>query len=237
MDSKAWIFVSHASADLDQVRRVRNYLEARCGSPLLFNLRALTEPEEFWPLIKREIEARHFFLYCDSKAAEDSPWVRREREAVRNSDRPKRIGAVRVDDGELDYSSLDDFIRKTKVFLNYAAHDEARVAPFYAALKGAGFTILNDEQALAFDLCERVDQILSAAAAEGWVVSFFTRQSLQTPSALAEIAMGKTLGAQFAPVFLEPVDAPELAGTDPFLAFIDPNASPLALAHLLLARA
>jgi hypothetical protein len=55
---RAWVFVSHSSKDLVQVRQVRNYLEERDASPILFHLLALQAPEEFWPLIDREIEAR-----------------------------------------------------------------------------------------------------------------------------------------------------------------------------------
>ncbi len=46
-----WIFVSHSSEDMKAVRVVRNYLEEKGASPLLFHLMALTTAEEFWPLI------------------------------------------------------------------------------------------------------------------------------------------------------------------------------------------
>jgi hypothetical protein len=104
----SWIFVCHASADLANVRRVRNYLESKDASPLLFHLKALTDPVEFWPLIEREIQARNFFLYCDSPAAQASHWVKREREAVEAArrERPIRIGKVRVDEPEIDANSM-----------------------------------------------------------------------------------------------------------------------------------
>ena len=82
MIGRTLIFVSHASADIKMVRQVRNYLEERDTIPLLFHLVALTNAEEFWPLIEREILARNFFLYCESEAAERSQWVQRERHAV-----------------------------------------------------------------------------------------------------------------------------------------------------------
>jgi len=47
----AWIFVSHASKDLANVRKVRNYLEDKGAAPLLFHLKAMRTPEQFWPLI------------------------------------------------------------------------------------------------------------------------------------------------------------------------------------------
>ncbi len=65
----AWIFVPHASDDLQRYES-RNYLESKGASPLLFHLKALSQPEEFWPIIEREIAARNFFLYCQSAIAE-----------------------------------------------------------------------------------------------------------------------------------------------------------------------
>jgi hypothetical protein len=89
----AWIFVSHASDDLVQVRKVRNYLEEKGASQLLFHLLALKEPEEFWPIIAKEIEGRNFFLFCESEIARTREWVRREREAV---DAVAKIKPVRI---------------------------------------------------------------------------------------------------------------------------------------------
>ena len=103
-DHHRWIFVSHASDDLVQVRKVRNYLEEKGASPLLFHLLALNEPEEFWPIIAKEIEARNFFLYCESEIARTREWVGRERAAVEAVRKTKavRIGSIRVDGAELD---------------------------------------------------------------------------------------------------------------------------------------
>src|SRR5262245_46505221 len=133
-DSKhrAWIFVSHASVDLVNVRRVRNYLESKDAAPLLFHLMAMNDPEEFWPIIEREIKARNFFLYCESAAADLSHWVQRERAAVEaaRNEHPKRIGRIRVDQQKIDESALDDFLAKTRVFPSYSRRDRATVAPF-----------------------------------------------------------------------------------------------------------
>ncbi len=49
-----------------------DYLESKNAAPLLFHLIALTNPEEFLPLIEREIQARSFFLYCESRAAKSA---------------------------------------------------------------------------------------------------------------------------------------------------------------------
>jgi hypothetical protein len=99
--------------------RCATYLEPKDAAPLLFHLKALTDPAEFWPLIEREIRARNFFLYCESPAAQASDWVKRKREAVEAArrERPIRIGEVRVDRSEIDATQLDDFLSKIRVFL------------------------------------------------------------------------------------------------------------------------
>jgi hypothetical protein len=79
-----WIFVSHSTKDIDAVYRVRDVLETRGHHPLLFFLRCLTEDDEIDGLITREIEARNFFLYCDSANARASTWVQRELAFIRS---------------------------------------------------------------------------------------------------------------------------------------------------------
>lgn len=69
-----WIFLSHASRDIDLVRRVRNEFEKYGQNLLAFHLRCLDEEypqkEELWNLIYREIDAREWFVYCKSPMSE-----------------------------------------------------------------------------------------------------------------------------------------------------------------------
>jgi hypothetical protein len=81
--SSAWIFVSHSVQNLEEVRRVRNFLEEQGANPILFFLKCVREDDELDSLLKREIEARNFFLLCDSEAARNSRWVHEEVEFVK----------------------------------------------------------------------------------------------------------------------------------------------------------
>lgn len=65
----AWIFVSHSTLDITEVRRIRNEVELQGGEPLLFFLKSISDNDELDGLLKREIEARRYFLLCDSPAA------------------------------------------------------------------------------------------------------------------------------------------------------------------------
>ena len=73
-----YIFLSHSREDLAKVRKVRDYLEKKSFEPILFNLRCLTDSDELGSLVKREIEARPWFLYLDSPRARSSSRVQAE---------------------------------------------------------------------------------------------------------------------------------------------------------------
>jgi len=78
-----WVFVSHANADFDKVRRVRDELEKRGARPLLFYLKALENNSTDLPdLLRREIAARDWFVLCESPNAAASRWVKQEVDMV-----------------------------------------------------------------------------------------------------------------------------------------------------------
>jgi hypothetical protein len=80
----AWVFVSHSHKDLTKVRQIRDALEAEGFKPLLFYLKCLEDDSALLPdLLRREIEARNFFLLCDSAHSRSSDWVQQEKEIVR----------------------------------------------------------------------------------------------------------------------------------------------------------
>ena len=76
--SDAWIFVSHSVKDLKSVRKVRNALEDRGANPILFFLKQRVEDEMLRSFLVREIEARNFFILCDSKNAREFEFVQFE---------------------------------------------------------------------------------------------------------------------------------------------------------------
>jgi hypothetical protein len=211
----AWVFVSHSSADLANVRKVRNYLEEQGAAPLLFHLISLRNPEEFWPVIEREIQERNFFLYCESNEAERSEWVRKERQAVERTrslgpGKSIRIGHVRVDT-RLDTAALDEFIEKTRVFPSYAVADRERVKPYLTALTTAGFQVFDPltDRKPGWPWVSATDLELTKAAKKGWVVIFVSRTSNTSPRTMREAKRSLDLGGMVVPVLL---DSPEAMG-------------------------
>jgi len=233
----AWIFISHASDDLLRVREIRNYLESKGASPLLFHLKALAEPEEFWPIIEREIAARNFFLYCQSAVADQREWVRRERAAVEGAGRkrPIRVDSIRVDGGDLDFTKLDAFLAKTRVFPSYTGEDREAVRPFLLAMEQAGFQVFRDENVpTGASWMDVIEQELEAAARDGWIVVFLS--SIQSAVAALESSY-RQLGAKFIPVLIQKFKPPaNLEQFQFFDATVDPTTAPDRLVELMLRR-
>ena len=77
-----YIFLSHSHDDIEKVRKIRNALEKDGFEPLCFYLKCLEDDDEIADLIKREIDAREWFVFVDSENARKSRWVTLEREAL-----------------------------------------------------------------------------------------------------------------------------------------------------------
>lgn len=231
----AWIFVSHASADLAAVREVRNHLESHGAAPLLFHLMALTSPEEFWPIIEREIQARSFFLYCESEAAERSEWVRRERQVVELARKtsPKRIAHVQIQRGRFDRAVLDNFLRQTIVFPIFDPVDAEAAAPFLSKLEQVGFRVL--ETARSKDDIRR-------AMRTGWTVIFLSARAMQ--GSVLHVAIESAKIDPNARLFAVLLDRAEvsfswsqwLAGIPVLRAALTPGSAPAELVAELLER-
>lgn len=204
----AWIFMSHASADLRQVRRVRNYLEDKGAAPLLFHLLGLRLPEEFWPVIEREIEARNFFLLCNSEAAEKSEWVRRERDTVHRLARQRavRIAEIDVSQPAFDAAALDAFVLKTRVYLSFHGDDWPVVDQLVPALEQAGFSVyeLHKHLTPSDDLHATMETEISGTAVAGFFVFLASASSVAVQAFSHELVTAERLGCRIVPLFLDP---------------------------------
>jgi TIR domain len=127
----AWVFISHSNADIQSVRRIRNRVEASSANPILF-------------FLKQEIEARRFFALCDSPAARESKYVRRETDLVRSLPK-KRITTIDLTLAETEQDTvIDRLIRDLTVFCSYARQDRDAAGAYASALEGEDFRVWTD---------------------------------------------------------------------------------------------
>lgn len=173
---KSWVFVSHSNKDIDAVRSVRDELERLGHHPLLFFLKCINDKDELDGLITREIEARNFFLYCDSPSARQSDWVQRELAFIRGL--PGRVCHVVDLQSDLltQVLSIKELSRRATVFLSFARTDWPLVEPIFNALVAVEYRVWSDVQSLrpADDIGEHITTAINEAIDQGFVLLFLT---------------------------------------------------------------
>lgn len=147
----AWIFVSHSNKDLKKVREIRDFLEREGHKPLLFYLRCLeTDNARLPQLIKDEIEARTWFVLCDSDNAKNSNWVQEERRIVEAMEDKSRfyvtVDLARDIDAQRDKLAL--LSKRATVFLSYARPDREIAEQIYHALSKQDYRVFFDVESI-----------------------------------------------------------------------------------------
>jgi len=179
---KSWVFVSHSNKDIDAVRLVRDELERSGHHPLLFFLKCINDNDELDQLITREIEARNFFLYCDSSEARASKWVQRELDFIRAL--PNRVWRT-VDLGSdplAQVRAIRELSRRATIFLSYARTDWPLVAPIHDALVAAEYRVWTDVPSLqpGASIVDELTAAITQAIDDGFVLLFLTPSSLSS---------------------------------------------------------
>jgi hypothetical protein len=179
----AWIFVSHSHRDLVSVRRVRGALEAKGHQPLLFFLKCLGDDAEIDGLIRREIEARQFFLLCDSTNARESRWVRQEVALIKQLPRKVSLTVELEGDWETQLATIDELSRRATVFVSYHTVDEQIAKLIVKELRGRDFRVFFDiEEGLdsKADWQETIIRALIDAADYGYVLILLSPDALRS---------------------------------------------------------
>lgn len=215
MSDGAWIFLSHSHRDFDSVARVRNFLEQKGHHPLMFFLKCLNDDHEVDGLIRREIEARSWFVLCKSAHAKDSEWVKSEVEIIKGL--PERTySEIEIDDPNLDLeASLFSLTRKATVYLSYdSTHPrEAAVAGrIRAALQSQDFGVF-DAPSMDLRPTENVGERLLAeleeAAKSGAMIVLVSDEPGDSPWKIWELnqygALAQTKGraVHIVPIYLD----------------------------------
>lgn len=153
---KQYFFISHSHLDIEKVRVIRNTIEETFFyEPILFFLKCLSDDDEIKDLIEREIYERIWFVYCKSKNAENSKYVKAEREYIDKLVRrgyDKKILEIDLDRFQIwDNRCRADLrrqisyqIRKTKIFLSYAYRDKRIADVLYRRFIGEGYSVWRD---------------------------------------------------------------------------------------------
>jgi hypothetical protein len=190
MTEGAWIFLSHSHKDFDKVRELRNELEAYEHHPLLFFLKCLDDDSEIDGLIQREIEARSWFILCDSPNSRSSRWVQQERNIIAGLS-SHTSATVNLDDPlPLQLSSISGLTKRATVFLSYAATDRQIATQIQHSLRVDDFGVFSDLQIpLGASWQAEIESALNAAVDRGAVLVLLSRSSMASQWQRREIML------------------------------------------------
>ena len=166
--------------------------------PLLFFLKCISADDELDGLIKREIEARNFFLLCDSPSARESAWVQREVEHIQSL--PHRVWR-KVDleaDTAAQLRAIRELSENATVFLSYSHVDSTTVAPIREALRAAEYRVWSDDDSVAPGVRwrEQIEGGISEAIHDGFVIVFITPEALESKWVRHEIDLALDLATR-----------------------------------------
>lgn len=179
MSEGAWIFLSHSHKDFDKVRELRNELEAQGHHPLLFFLKCLDDDSEVDGLIRREIEARSWFILCDSPNSRASRWVREERKIIAGLSSHTSATVDLNDPIPSQLSSISGLTKRASVFLSYARADKQIARQIEDALRADDFGVFSDLQiAPGMSWQTEIKSALDNAVERGAVLVLLSRSSI-----------------------------------------------------------
>lgn len=226
----AWIFLSHSHRDLAKVREIRNQLELRGHNPLIFFLKCLEDDSAELPeLLKREIEARHWFILCQSQNAEASKWVQEEVKMIQAMEGKTFVTIDLSEDMESQLHKLMELSKRATVFLSYAHADTAMARRMADYLSAVDYSVwCDDEIKPGTHWIEEIAQAIDRAAAHGFVLLLISQNSLKSNYCRDETlyALRKAAESQKSNIIPVYIENPSLAKTE------FPYGMQLALAHL-----
>lgn len=210
MSDGAWIFLSHSHKDFDRVVPLRNSLEQDGHHPLLFFLKCLDDDAEIDSLIKREIEARSWFILCDSQNAQNSRWVQDEIEIIKHLPDKTSTTVSLSDPLDEQLRAIKDLTLRASVFLSYQRQD-SQIAQYVAsALRDDDFGVFLDLDSImpASDWQAAIQEALTKAIKQGAVIALLSGETLASEWVARELEIAFQLADEFrgslVPVFLEP---------------------------------
>lgn len=209
-----FLFISHSHKDMDKVRQIRNTLEDFDFEPLCFYLKALDDSEEeLDDLIKREIDARQWFICAVSANSRESEWVQKECEwRMRKESENRQIWEIDLESESSIDDILKDLIRGLRVNVIYSHSDIAFVNRLRDKLieKDLQVTLSNGKLSKE-DCTEQMMGRIDKASEYGTNVVIISRNSVKSHFVLQKLSYAIERDSLLVPVVIDDVEL----GIDP----------------------
>lgn len=201
-ENTGYIFLSHSHADIEKVRKIRNKLEEDGFEPLCFYLKCLSEDDEIEELIKREIDAREWFVFVNSENSRKSRWVNMEREYISSSNN-KKILTVDLDNPESISDVIDTISHKLRIYIAYSHKDYEIHKVVKDKLVEKDFLVYSDDGInVGFNWAEEITDAIIKASSEGCVIALITENSVESGFLIDEINLAISMMGRIIPIYV-----------------------------------
>lgn len=211
-----FIFLSHSTKNMDMVRRIRNEFECLGQNPIAFYLRCLDEnypnrDEELWNLIYREIDAREWFVYCQSPEAEASEPVQKEKAYIQQSGKNKFWEIDITADWETIRNRIHKIVADLEVFISYSREDTTVANVLKKVLIDADYAVWDPAYDMKNDklFLNQISDAILRCAYKGFYVLMISEHSIRSKYVEWELEFATSQSAWIIPVIIGNPDMPE----------------------------
>lgn len=196
-----YIFLSHSHDDIEKVREIRNSLEKDGFEPLCFYLKCLDDDSEIEDLIKREIDAREWFVFVNSENSRKSKWVTLEREYITKTD-SKKIITVNIDDADDISKTIQKITHNLRVFISYSSKDMELARRIKDKLEEKDYLVFFAPDSIpnGSSYSQVIINAITEASQEGCVMVLLTREAMESVWVSREVERAIAHGGTIVPV-------------------------------------
>ena len=202
-----YIFLSHSHDDIEKVREIRNSLEKDGFEPLCFYLKCLDDNSEIEDLIKREIDAREWFVFVNSENSRKSKWVTLEREYITKTNN-KKIITVDIDDDNAVSKTIQKITHNLRIFISYSSRDSKIARRIKDKLEAKDYLVFfaPDSIPAGSSYVQIITKAISEASQEGCVIVLISHDSIKSKHLLNEIDYAFSKRGKIIPVMIGDVE-------------------------------
>lgn len=204
-----YIFLSHSHDDIEKVRGIRNALEKDGFEPLCFYLKCLDDDSEIEDLIKREIDAREWFMFINSENSRKSKWVALEREYITKTN-SKKIITVDIDDEQTIADAVHKISHNLRIFVSYSSKDRILARKIKNKLEDKDYLVFFEPDSIpvGFSATEVIQNAIAEASKEGCVLVLLTENYVKSPWIIKEIENAIMNHGTIVPIMVGSIDLP-----------------------------
>jgi hypothetical protein len=166
-------------------------------------LKCLNEDSEIENLIKREIDAREWFVFINSENSRRSKWVTLEREYITETN-SKKIITIDIDDERNVAHAIQKITHSLRVFISYSNRDQDLARRIKERLEQKDYLVFfeSDSLSVGASYLSEITNALRDASRDGCVLALITPDFVRSRWTQREILYASQEGGNIIPVIV-----------------------------------